>query len=61
MVPGQVLSELRGEVTLKGDTVRLRDWLTVGLVVMVLVLWTEYAYNRGVQAANYQCEWESSV
>lgn len=36
---------------------RLRDWFFLGLAALVFVLWTEYAYQRGVAIATYQCEY----
>lgn len=40
---------------------RLRDGLVLFAVVMaslmLAVLWTEYAYQRGVDAATYECDY----
>lgn len=38
---------------------RLRDWVLLGAGILIFILWTEYAYNQGVDAATQECEFES--
>lgn len=34
---------------------RLRDWVILGAGILVFILWTEYAFERGAAAAEYEC------
>ena len=44
---------------------RLPDWLVlaavVGASILLFVLWTDYAYDRGFEASQSECEYEMST
>jgi hypothetical protein len=44
---------------------KLEDWYklaaTLAVGTLVFVLWTEYAYQRGYEAASYECYYDTSA